>query len=301
MAAARGIPEVHYGMSSEPGGRGFSPPPGTGTLGLRLLLVSFAILFVSTLATYWIVRAQVQYWSAGLPELPVGLWVSTALLGWLSVCSSQFVRQHEAGWDVRRFHGLALLLALAFLLAQAWNWKTLVSANLAPDAPALYAFSFYTLTGLHALHVLGGVFAHLNQWGGFRAGKPPSSEAVGGMATYWHFLGLCWIPLFATLAVGADPDLTSADILAGTRAFALAGCALFALGWLLTVRALWRKAGVSAGLLGLLPPLAWLMAFMRAEELQLKRLVLFWSVAFGIALVGVATHFAVVVAVARTQ
>ena len=52
---------------------------------------------------------------------------------------------------------VVLLLAVVFLALQGLNWQSLISEQLPPTSGALYAFTFYLLTGLHALHVLGGV------------------------------------------------------------------------------------------------------------------------------------------------
>jgi heme/copper-type cytochrome/quinol oxidase subunit 3 len=68
----------------------------------------------------------------------------------------------------------------------------------------LYAITFYMLTGLHAAHVLGGIGALavvlVRAWRGDYGWA--WFPGVRHLATYWHFLGVVWLVLFATLWIG---------------------------------------------------------------------------------------------------
>jgi cytochrome c oxidase subunit 3 len=88
------------------------------------------------------------------------------------------------------------LLGLAFLVAQAQLWATLWRAGFVP-ATSGYAAVFFALTGLHALHVLGGL-AFL----GFLVrglGHDVHAPGVRLGAVYWHYMGVIWVVLFALL------------------------------------------------------------------------------------------------------
>lgn len=66
-----------------------------------------------------------------------------------------------------------------------------------------YFSIYYTLTGLHALHVVGGalVLGYFAARGGSLYRRNPEHQAnrieVGGL--FWHFVDLVWIFLFPIL------------------------------------------------------------------------------------------------------
>jgi cytochrome c oxidase subunit 3 len=74
-----------------------------------------------------------------------------------------------------------------------------------PLQDSLYAWTFYVLTALHALHVIGGLAAmHLVIMRVVRSHD--HREVVLGLTKctmYWHTLGVIWIALYATLWVGS--------------------------------------------------------------------------------------------------
>jgi cytochrome c oxidase subunit 3 len=103
-----------------------------------------------------------------------------------------------------RLAGSTLLLACAFLLVQAWAWVELWRQNVR-IGDGLYAWTFYVLTALHALHVIGGLVPLCVVW--WRAGRggysPQHPEGVVYCAMYWHFLDAVWLLLYATLWLGS--------------------------------------------------------------------------------------------------
>jgi heme/copper-type cytochrome/quinol oxidase subunit 3 len=179
----------------------------TGKLGMRLLIASLAVLFAASITGYIVVRTRAEVWPPeGMPALPAGLWLSTVLI----VVSSLTMMWAVAG--IRRDRQrplrlgllLTLLLGLSFLASQTVNWFGLVAADVRPGAN-LYAFTFYLLTWLHALHVVGGLvplgLVTARAWrGGYSAGFHPGVEYT---AMYWHFLDVVWLVLFTVLYLGS--------------------------------------------------------------------------------------------------
>ena len=184
---------------------GRAPARGTGIsprrLGMRLLLLSLGILFAAALAGYLIIRLRAEVWPPpGSPALPGGLWVSTAILAVLSAVLVMAVSRARAGRasETGRLLASATALGAAFLVAQAANWLRL-------DATAertMLVFGFWMLTVLHALHVLGGLVPLVITTA--RAGRGRylnDPEPVELVASYWHFLGLTWLAIFAALSL----------------------------------------------------------------------------------------------------
>lgn len=95
---------------------------------------------------------------------------------------------------------LTALLGLAFLVMQIMGFLDLESNNIAlTGSRSNSAASFLlVITGLHMLHVLGGVvailFIFIRAYN--RQEKAGSSLPVELAATYWHFVDVLWIYLF---------------------------------------------------------------------------------------------------------
>lgn len=286
---------------SAPPPRRLEPAAGAGALGMKLLVISLAVLFASALASFWVIRGNDAHWQGTADDfrVPLASWFATALLAGLSAATERARRRLGAGAGGAASGLGALRLGLAFavlfLLAQALSWRALIAAHLPPGARSLYAFSFYLLTGLHALHVLGGLIFHGLVLRRAAAGGYTGAAADGprNLAIYWHFLGLTWLALLATLVLGADPALHGAAIVRGCLGLAAAAAAAFVACWLRVELSLLRHEGPLAALIGLFPPVAFLRGFMRADEFRLRAWLFWWTAAFGVALAAGATGLAV--------
>mgnify|MGYP001766899609 CR=1 FL=1 len=190
--------------TARPDGAGRAP---AGMLGMRLFIASLAMVFAATLVGYLVVRARAESWPPpGVPLLPGTLWISTAILLASSVTMAWAGRGVRRGDQRALRAGLVLtsLLGVAFLVSQTLNWFALVAANLTMRTN-LYGFTFYLLTGLHALHVLGGLGPLAVVTRNAFAGKYSAAAHAGvaHVSLYWHFLDAVWIVMFAVLLLAA--------------------------------------------------------------------------------------------------
>ncbi|BAL22528.1 cytochrome c oxidase subunit 3 [Azoarcus sp. KH32C] len=182
-------------------------PRPAAAIGLHMLIAVIAVLFgLFVLAV--VIRSQQPDWQALVdePGAPLAnaapLWVNTALLAMSSLALQAAASASRHGRvAVRSALALAGCFALAFLVGQGLVWRQFVAhGHFVASHPA--ASFFYLLTGLHGLHLAGGLVAWarvtLRAW---RA--PPSAgadPAVALCARYWHFLLAVWLVLFALLA-----------------------------------------------------------------------------------------------------
>jgi cytochrome c oxidase subunit 3 len=88
-----------------------------------------------------------------------------------------------------------LELGLAFVAGQYLAWHQLAAQGLYlatnPNSSFLYVF-----TGLHALHVLGGIAALVFLLGRLAGSHLTYRQRVlDNMAIYWHFMGVLWLYL----------------------------------------------------------------------------------------------------------
>ncbi len=192
-------------------------PRGTGTLGMILFLISLAILFVASivgflLINYFIRQPYPQTQPDGstlmvtrdIPDLhlPLGLWVSTALI----LASSATV--HRALHNVRlerqaafrRWIAATLVLAVAFVAVQAPSLAVLLieHGRLMEKDVALYGLVAF-LVLVHALHVLGGIGPLFVVTLRAYAGRYDHEHyaPVQYVTMYWHFLDVVWVVMFA--------------------------------------------------------------------------------------------------------
>ena len=178
---------------------GFAAAGGPGDVGpfaLGLALTGITTLFFVLIAVWLFLRRPAPDWHPA--SAPRALWLSTLFLAASSLAVERAARaaRREEQRTTRRWLGASLALGLAFLAAQALLWTSLWRAGFVPAAGG-YAAVFFALTGLHALHVLGGlVFLAFLAHGLRRARRVPSVR-LG--AIYWHYMGAIWLVLFTLL------------------------------------------------------------------------------------------------------
>ena len=98
---------------------------------------------------------------------------------------------------VRFYLGLTILLGLTFLGVKAHEYSLEVSEGLTPGTGLFWAF-YYTLTGLHSLHVLAGIILNTTLWIAVGRARLWSlvRRRIEYAGLYWHFVDVVWIFLF---------------------------------------------------------------------------------------------------------
>jgi cytochrome c oxidase subunit 3 len=174
----------------------------TRQLGLRVFLGSVSSLFLATLAAVVITRIFSQRWpSDRIAELRGGLLISTVCLGFCSLSwwSATRALDHNRESQLRQGLYAAAGFAVLFLVAQTQN--ALHAWSLLHATEDLYAFTFSLITGVHALHIVGGLvpLAIVIQRASRREYSSSRSQGVRLCAQYWHFLGVIWLLILAVL------------------------------------------------------------------------------------------------------
>lgn len=169
------------------------------TLGFRVFLTVISVFFLLLYVAYS-ARAQFATWIA-VPGLSL-LWANTGIL---ILCSLTFAyaQRAAASGDIRKLQNSLLLsgiLSFSFLIGQALVWNALVNLKYFASANPINAF-FYLFTGIHGLHLLGGLVA----WGRVTIKSYRDedisrlSEVTRLCAHYWHFLLLVWLIIFLSV------------------------------------------------------------------------------------------------------
>ena len=178
----------------------------TGRLAVWWLLASEIFIFGGLIACYILYRLNNPWWGgeAVFTKVPAGAFNTFVLL-----TSSLFiVLAHDAAEkkDLNRafkFIWYTIGGGLVFLLVKYYEY----SSKLFTDDPELlktpltntYWSFYYTATGLHALHVIGGmvIMALIS----FDLKKGHNLHRVELIGLYWHFVDIVWIFLFPLLYI----------------------------------------------------------------------------------------------------
>jgi cytochrome c oxidase subunit 3 len=191
------IEDVHDGVMSRP----------PAEIALFVFLAVVAMLFMLLIAAY-AGRMAYEIWRP-VPQLRL-LWANTLVLIMTSVALQwALVSLRRGRMDGMRVGLLAGgVLTVVFLLGQILAWRQLATMDYFEVTNPAIAF-FYLITGLHGLHLLGGLVAWgrtaARVWGDFDVAKVRQSVEL--CAVYWHFLLLVWLVLFGLLFSGNNLDL----------------------------------------------------------------------------------------------
>lgn len=174
-------------------------------LGIWLFLASEVMLFGALFSSLILLRTGAPTWPRGWDILNV--WAATfntfvlifssvaVVLAWANFRLGEFTKG-------RIWLGVTLLCGFIFMGVKAYEYGHKFHEHHYPSTSNFFA-TYFTLTGLHGLHVLGGmiVFGYFigpgsKMWFHERARYTNRIEVVG---LYWHFVDLVWIFLFPTL------------------------------------------------------------------------------------------------------
>lgn len=172
------------------------PRPETGVtnvrLGIWLFLASEVMLFGAFFSAYALLRFSAPEWPDALSLLDFNYAaVNTLVLVVMTIVSWQARRAPIA--SARRLLLVASALALAFLMIKTLEYRGEISRGLVPSVNTFLA-TYFTLTGLHALHVAGGLVANL--WTLAGVGKVPQAMTHGrvhALTLYWAFVDIVWL------------------------------------------------------------------------------------------------------------
>jgi cytochrome c oxidase subunit 3 len=185
--------------------------PSNESLGIILFIVSEAVMFGAFFAQYFYNRILSTTWPnpTGLPPgfervpaapLPVIMTVLLVASGftahWAQTAMHHDDRDHAEGWLI-----VTLLLGLGFLGVQAYEYANFILVDGFNITSGIYGTVFFSLTGLHGLHVTIGAVLLIGVMIRTFLGHFTSRNCFGldGTILYWHFVDVVWIVLFLTL------------------------------------------------------------------------------------------------------
>ena len=178
----------------------------TGIKSYRILMwlamVSMFMIFAGYTSGY-IVRMAEGNWTTF--KLPQQFLYSTIVILVSSVFmqAAVFAAKANKYQTIKSTLLITLLLGLVFVLLQFLGWNDMVSRNLFFVAKNPATSFVYVITGVHLLHLLGGIIylMYVNYFALRDRYNSNNYFAITQCATYWHFLGALWLHLYLFFVV----------------------------------------------------------------------------------------------------
>ena len=178
-------------------------------LGIWLFLASEVLFFGAFFSTYILLRIGAggvagawpygaDYLNVPLATINTVILISSSLtmvMAWASLKLNRFSK-------FRIYFAATILLALAFLVIKGFEYGEEFAHDRYPATSTFFAI-YFTLTGVHGLHILLGVVVNAYHLFSAKAiydqhpEKMVNRIEIAGL--YWHFVDLVWIFLFPVL------------------------------------------------------------------------------------------------------
>jgi cytochrome c oxidase subunit 3/cytochrome o ubiquinol oxidase subunit 3 len=167
-------------------------------------LVSEAALFGTLIVTYlfYLGKDVVGPTPAVALKLPLVLGTTACLLASsVTVHLAERTLEHGNQGGFMRWWAATIVLGVLFLLGTAYEWYGLIHDHGLTISRNLFGTTYYTLVGLHALHVTGGVTVLLIVLALAVARQVTSANraGVGLIGWYWHFVDGVWVVVFTVV------------------------------------------------------------------------------------------------------
>lgn len=164
------------------------------------IFIASVIMIFAALTSAYIVRQSDGNWM--MFDLPNSFWITSGII--LISSATMHWAYLAAKKDNLEATKIAItittILGVAFLIGQYIAWGDLVKRNVYFVGNPSGSF-VYVLSGLHGLHIIGGVIfllIVLVATFGFNVHSKKLSQ-IEMCATYWHFLDGLWLYLFVFL------------------------------------------------------------------------------------------------------
>ena len=176
-----------------------------GRIGIWLFLASEVMLFGALFASYILIRTGAPAWPRGdtILSVPMATFNTlvlisssvTMVMAWASL------KRHRLE-TFRIYMGTTVALGFVFLVVKYFEYSEHIHLGEVPSHNNFLAI-YYTLTGLHMIHVFGGMMVNAYLLGPGSALWKTNPEwftnRVEHSGLFWHFVDLVWIFLFPTL------------------------------------------------------------------------------------------------------
>ncbi len=166
---------------------------------LWLFIMSVVMIFASLTSAYIVRQAEGNWFFFDLPQL---FWVNSGIILVSSITMhwAYLSAKRDSLESVKIATVITTILGISFLVGQYLAWGALVANKVHLVGNPSGSF-VYIISGLHGLHIVGGVvflLILLNSTFKYKVHSKNLNQ-IEMCATYWHFLGGLWLYLFTFL------------------------------------------------------------------------------------------------------
>ncbi|MBI1909463.1 MAG: cytochrome c oxidase subunit 3 [Deltaproteobacteria bacterium] len=180
---------------------GLCPP---WRMGIWWFLGSEVVVFGGLIASYILYRFHHPEWGVEAAHTLSSIGAINTVVLLTSSLTMILAHHRVEGKELAgaiRFLGVTILLGCLFLGFKSYEYHHEIKNGFVPARSLFWSF-YYLMTGLHALHVIGGQVANLVVWQGLRKGR--SLHRIESVGIYWHFVDVVWIFLFPLLYLASS-------------------------------------------------------------------------------------------------
>ena len=160
---------------------------------------SILMMFAGLTSAYIVKRNQANWVTF---NLPIAFWYSTAvmILSSLSLVMAVKAFKERAMGRYRIMTAATLVLGVLFIVLQVVGFRQLWHKGITFTGNVSFSF-LYTIVGIHAAHVIGGIIALIIMLVKAFSSKIRNYSIVPVelVNTYWHFVDILWIYLLIFL------------------------------------------------------------------------------------------------------
>ncbi len=175
----------------------------TSYFGMLIALGSFSMLFIALLASYGILRVRSGLWmSYTIGTIPFFLaWVNTIVILISSITLFMASKANERENKIVTLNQIytTIIIGLVFLSLQIILWNVLINDDFTITSHQAGSV-FYMLSGLHGLHILGGIISLI--WLVFKIRvNNLILKPMRLVSMFWHYLTIVWVVIFLTVII----------------------------------------------------------------------------------------------------
>jgi len=175
--------------------------PAAYRITMWVVLAAIVMMFAALSSAYIVLSAGEHWRPVAMPRMFL---LSTAVIVASSLSFETAKRSLKQGKQLRSFRWLSitLLLGLVFIAFQLMGWRELAAQGVYFASHPHSSF-FYFFTGMHGVHLLGGIAGLLYLLTRMGLGQILISHRAEVTAQlislYWHTMDVLWIWLFLLL------------------------------------------------------------------------------------------------------
>jgi cytochrome c oxidase subunit 3/cytochrome o ubiquinol oxidase subunit 3 len=172
-----------------------------GMLGFLLSEVS---IFSSLIVTYLFYLGKDTVGPTHAEALSLSLVLCTTaclLASSATIHKAERTLEHGTQQGFLRWWLATIVLGVLFLVGTAYEWHELITRYGLTISRNLFGTTYYTLVGLHAIHVTAGIVVMLIVFGLAMTRQVTSANRSGIQLVgwYWHFVDAVWLVVFTVV------------------------------------------------------------------------------------------------------